>query len=271
MWPASSRLIPLNCCPFPRWSGRKCSRFGLYTLGDVAVMEPEALMNRFGSAGQKAWKLAQGIDDSPLIPLKHEESIVEHADLPFASASLELLLTAVDTLLRRAFARTCIRGQCVSGAALECVLYRDVPWVKQYHFRQSVSDWQQASRIIRGPTGNRAPAGSDGGGDPDAVRHHRGLGDAVEPAGGPAGGPGATAGRSGTTASGPLRRQTGPVPGGAGGSLAPGAGDESHADSARRSRRRRHEAPFPRHPRWRCRKGRRASRRRYGWGSGGEG
>ena len=131
--------------------------FGLCTLGDVAAMEQEALMNRFGSAGQKAWKLAQGIDDSPLIPLKHEEAIVEHADLPFASASLELLLTAVDTLLRRAFARTCIRGQCVSGAALECVLYRDVPWVKQYHFRQSLSDWQQASRIIRGQLETERP------------------------------------------------------------------------------------------------------------------
>ena len=132
-------------------------RFGLHTLGDVAAMQQEALINRFGSAGQRAWDLAHGIDDSPLIPLKHEESIVEHTDLPFASASLELLLTAVDTLLRRAFTRTRIRGQYATGAAVECVLYRAVPWVKQFHFRQPVSDWQQASRIIRGQLETERP------------------------------------------------------------------------------------------------------------------
>ena len=130
---------------------------GLRTLGDVAAMGQIALINRFGSAGQKAWELAQGIDYSPLVPLKHEESIVEHTDLPFASASLELLLTAVDTLLRRAFARTGIRGQYVNGAALECVLYRAAPWVKQFHFRQPVNDWRQASRIIRGQLETERP------------------------------------------------------------------------------------------------------------------
>ncbi len=131
---------------------------GLHTLGDVAAMKQGALINRFGSAGQKAWELAQGIDYSPLVPLKHEESIVEHTDLPFASASLELLLTAVDTLLRRAFARTRIQGQYVSGAVLECVLYRATPWVRQFHFRQPVSDWRQASRIIRAQLETEHPA-----------------------------------------------------------------------------------------------------------------
>ena len=150
--PDAARFLaphPVELLPVPPAVKEEMLRFGLHTLGDVAVMEQEALINRFGSVGQKAWELAQGIDDSPLVPLKYEDSIVEHVDLPFASASLELLLTAVDTLLRRAFARTRIRGQYASGAALECVLYRAVPWVKQFHFRQPASDWRQASRIIR--------------------------------------------------------------------------------------------------------------------------
>ena len=141
---------PVDLLPVPPSVTEEMLRLGLHTLGDVAAMKREALINRFGSAGQRAWELAHGIDDSPVVPLKHEESIVEHVDLPFASASLDLLLTAVDTLLRRAFARTRIRGQYASGANLECALYRAVPWAKQFHFRQPVSDWQQASRIIRG-------------------------------------------------------------------------------------------------------------------------
>ena len=140
---------PVDLLPIPEELRAEMHRFDLHTLGDVATTKQAALINRFGSAGQRAWKLAQGIDDSSLVPLKHEESIVEHAALPFASASLELLLTGVDTLLRRAFARTCIRGRYVSGAALECVLYRAAPWERQFHFKQAAGDWQRASRILR--------------------------------------------------------------------------------------------------------------------------
>ena len=91
-----------------------------------------------------------GMDDSPLVPLKHEESVIEHATLPFISASLELLLAGVDTLLKRAYARSRMRGRYAGGIYLECVLHRARPWDKQVNFKQAVGDWQRASRILRG-------------------------------------------------------------------------------------------------------------------------
>lgn len=130
---------------------------GLHTLGDVAVMKPEAMINRFGPEGQRAWELARGIDDSPLVPLKHEEPVVEHVLLPFASASLELLLAAMDTLLRRAYAQPKMRGRYAGGVALECALHRAAPWQKDFHFRQGVGDWQRASRILRGQLESNHP------------------------------------------------------------------------------------------------------------------
>ena len=63
---------------------------------------------------------------------------------------MELLLTAVDTLLRRAYARPRMRGCYAGGAALECVLHRAYPWGKDFHFKQAAGDWERASRIIRG-------------------------------------------------------------------------------------------------------------------------
>ena len=125
-------------------------RFGLHTLGDLAAMKVAALTDRFGPVGRKAWELAQGIDETPLVPLKQEESIIERIALPFASASLELLLTAVDTLLRKAYAQPRMRGRYAGGAALECILYRAAPWERRFHFKQAVSDWGRASRILRG-------------------------------------------------------------------------------------------------------------------------
>ena len=140
---------PVDLLPISARLRAEMHRFGLLTLGDVAAMKVEALTDRFGPEGRRAWELAQGIDDSPVVPLKHEESVVEHAPLPFSSASLDLLLTAVDTLLRRAYTQPRMRGRYAGGAALECVLYRAQPWHKDFRFRQPMGDWQGASRIIR--------------------------------------------------------------------------------------------------------------------------
>ena len=113
-------------------------------------MKVEALIDRFGAEGQRAWELSNGIDNRPLIPLKQEESAAEHLALPFASASMELLLTAVDTLLSRAYARPGMQGRYAGGVVMECVLYRAHPWRKEIHFKQAAGGWRQASRIVRG-------------------------------------------------------------------------------------------------------------------------
>ena len=141
---------PVELLPLPAGLRAEMRCLGLRTLGDLAAMKLEALTDRFGAAGQRAWELAQGIDDTPLVPMKHEESVIEQTALPFPSASLELLLAASDTLLRRAYARPRMRGRYAGGAALECVLFRAQPWRKEFHFKQAVADWQRASRIVRG-------------------------------------------------------------------------------------------------------------------------
>ena len=147
----------VDLLPIPAGIRAEMRRFGLRTLGDLAAMKFAALTDRFGPVGQRAWELAQGIDDTPLVPLKHPEPIVEHSVMPFASASLEMLMTAVDTLLRRAFAQPRMRGRYAGGAALECILYRAAPWERHFHFKQAVSDWGRASRILRGQLESEHP------------------------------------------------------------------------------------------------------------------
>ena len=65
---------------------------------------------------------------------------MEHASLPFTSASLHLLLTAVVTLSRKAYAQLPMRGRYPGGATLEGVLYRAAPWRQGFHFRRAVGD-----------------------------------------------------------------------------------------------------------------------------------
>ena len=124
-------------------------RFGLHTLGQIAAMPSDLLVDRFGHEGWLAWSLANGNDDSPLVPIKHEEMVVERTSLPFSSTSLELLLVAVDTLLRRAYARPEIRGRYVGKVLLECAVFRAAPWQKSIAFQEGVNRWERASFIVR--------------------------------------------------------------------------------------------------------------------------
>ena len=151
--------FPVGLLPVPAAVVTEMRRFGLHTLGEVAAMKRESLTDRFGRAGTRAWEMSMGWDNAPLVPMRYEESIVEHAVLPFASASLELLLAGVDTLLKRAYARPLMGGRYAGGVCLECVLHQAGPWEKQVNFKQPVGDWQRASRIIRGQLGADHPRG----------------------------------------------------------------------------------------------------------------
>ena len=124
-------------------------RFGLHSMGAVAAMRMELLIDQFGNEGQRAWELCQGIDERPLVPLETEEAVVERISLPFASTSLDLVLAGVDTLLKRAFARPPARGRYASRMDLACLLHGAPPWEKAFHFRHGVGRWEAASRTLR--------------------------------------------------------------------------------------------------------------------------
>ena len=124
-------------------------RFGLHKMGDVAAMTSAALLDQFGIAGRRAWELSHGIDHDPVVPLPYEEAVIEHTVLPFASASVEWLMTAVDTLLKGAYALPRMQGRYASRVTLECILERAAPWEQSVNFKQPTGHWEQAASIIR--------------------------------------------------------------------------------------------------------------------------
>ena len=124
-------------------------RFGLRTMGAVASMSGHALADRFGPEGRRAWELCNGIDDSPVVPLPFEESVIERTSLPFHSSSIEALFVAVDELLRRAYARPDMSGRYAGATDLLCSASGWPTWEKSVRFKQPVGAWDRASPIIR--------------------------------------------------------------------------------------------------------------------------
>ena len=141
---------PVDLLPLSAEVTAAMRRLGLRTMGDAAAVGADLLTDQFGRAGRRAWELCRGVDDSPVVPLRHEESIVEHAVLPFSLASLELLVTTVDALLRRAYSRPLMDGRRAGRADLECALSGAPPWRRTVHVKGGAESWQRASRVIGG-------------------------------------------------------------------------------------------------------------------------
>ena len=124
-------------------------RFGLHTMAEMASMTESSLVDRFGGEGRRAWHLSRGVDDSPVIPLAHVEAVVERTSLPFSSASLELLITVVDTLLARAFSRPSMRGRYAGKMLLECALEGGSARARGITFKGGVDNGKRALSIVK--------------------------------------------------------------------------------------------------------------------------
>ena len=150
---------PINLLLVPADLKVALHRFGLHTLGNVASMTETSMIDRFGSEGRKAWHFSCGMDDSPVVPLAHTETIVERTSLPFSSASLDLLLAVVDTLLARAFSRPSMRGRYAGKALLECVLEGGPTWAREITFKGGVGNRRRALSIIKARLQEEHPSG----------------------------------------------------------------------------------------------------------------
>ncbi len=123
-------------------------RLGLGTLGAVAAQEPQALLDRFGHEGRRAWELSRGIDERPLRPRRPEEPVRETLSLPPESTSLALLRAALETLLERAYAQPRMRGRSAGAARLSCALEDGPSWERAFPFQSGVGEWRRAAQIV---------------------------------------------------------------------------------------------------------------------------
>jgi DNA polymerase-4/protein ImuB len=122
--------------------------FGFDTLGQIADAPPGSIQAQFGPAGKRAWELARGIDTSPLIADKREETVFESLSFPSATITRSAIATGVETLLRRAFSRKEMQGRYVRTTILESQIYRRPPWVKEFVFRNPAGSWDAAFFLI---------------------------------------------------------------------------------------------------------------------------
>jgi len=97
------RDIPSHQLPISAKNKEKLISFGLTTLGQIAALPSSALEAQFGMEGKIIHRLANGYDDSPIIPRPHREVITENLELESATSLTQVMLAGFEYLLSRVF------------------------------------------------------------------------------------------------------------------------------------------------------------------------
>jgi hypothetical protein len=132
-------LLPLS------WDNKaRLHRFGLHTLGQLAALPVGSVQAQLRAEGKTAWELASGIDRSPLLPYRREEAVTEFLTFPSPTITQYAILTAMETLLGRAFSRPQIHGKYVRTAAIESQVLRHPPWTRRFAFKEAAGNKEKA-------------------------------------------------------------------------------------------------------------------------------
>ena len=134
----------VDLLPLPWNSKERLHRFGLHTLGQLASLSVGSVQSQLQAEGRKAWELASGIDPSPLLPHQREEVVTEFLSFPSPTVTMHAILTAMETLLGRAFTNPLIRGRYVRTATLESQVFRRPPWSRRFAFKEAVGNKEKA-------------------------------------------------------------------------------------------------------------------------------
>jgi DNA polymerase-4 len=143
--------FPVDVLPVSWEVKKRLHSFGLHTLGEVASLPLGPALAQFGNVGGIVWRLAQGIDDSPLFPLRPKEEICASVSFPVPTANLGSLLMALETLLSRLFARPDMRGRFTRTALLEAQVLNRPSWQRRFVFKPPAGDKARAYFVMKGP------------------------------------------------------------------------------------------------------------------------
>jgi protein ImuB len=94
------------------------ARWGIRTLGALAQLPLDAVVLRLGPSGARLWRLANGIDNEPLMASLPADAVEESTELDYAIYELEPLSFILRGLVDRVFARLHCRSLGCAGLTL---------------------------------------------------------------------------------------------------------------------------------------------------------
>lgn len=140
--------LPVHLLPFDEPVMRRLYWLGLRTVGEIAALPRAALAAQFGPAGERAWDLAHGHDDRPLLPRRPPAELSDQLAFAQPVAEIQAVLAAARHLLTRLLNRPERRGRVARGLALSIALANDRRWERSLTFREPTADGDRMLRAL---------------------------------------------------------------------------------------------------------------------------
>ncbi len=140
--------LPMGYLPFEPDVLQRLTLLGLYTTGDLAALPLAAVQAQLGRAGARAWKLAHGQDDEPVVPRNGVLSVQSSVRFDDPLASMEAVAYALDQLLSTAFADPALKGRSTRQVRLRALLADGTSWERTFTFKEALSGRDAARRAL---------------------------------------------------------------------------------------------------------------------------
>ena len=142
---------PVSWLPLAPEATARLRGFGIVTMGNVAAMPAHVLADFLGVAGYRAWKLAQGIDDDPVVPTALPEVLHERMEFPFPVDTVSGWEAGVRLLSERIWNAPSLRGRGITEVSIEGELSPNGLWQFDRQLRTPAgSSDSLASTILAG-------------------------------------------------------------------------------------------------------------------------
>lgn len=142
--------VPVEVLPIDPLMHQRLRLLGLERVGQVAAIPLSAMQAQFGPDGRRAWDLANGRDESRIIPEREETRVTEEIELPAPAVSSGPLIAGTQALIERALAHPDVRGQTLRRLDWWLTLESGEQVSRRFVFREPTSDARQMLFVVSG-------------------------------------------------------------------------------------------------------------------------
>jgi len=141
--------LPVTLLPISSNKTNQLKKFGLNTMGQLAKIPLGSLQSQFGAEGKLAWELSNGIDDRPLIPMRHMNPIIQSVTFPVPAIAFSTILPALSTLLKKLFASSDLKGKYIRSIGIEAIILNCTDWYRKVVFKNPVNTAEKAMFALK--------------------------------------------------------------------------------------------------------------------------
>jgi DNA polymerase-4/protein ImuB len=148
------RALPSSLLPVTESMTWRLHLFGLKTMGDLADLPRGSVQAQFGPEGLQAWKLANGLDEDPVLGRRQNEVITRRLSFPTPTATIDSLLIAVRQMLASAFALPALRNKGIRRIRLRASISGGRSWERTLTLKEPSSDTAHVFFTLKTLIGN---------------------------------------------------------------------------------------------------------------------